>query len=812
MSISREGNNFEDIMRRINELENAKQLRFATFARYLDDLKDFTPDENYLFFQKFIEFDPKGFAYANAIDSAPNPEAVSEQSEKKLLFDHDGYLKLCYQYIDRTNTSVPFYQINLDLSVGTINQKYLTGKGDYEKLCQKACAKTIKALESINIDQLSVNALSKILDTAFADDKSNLTLSSLVVNPTITPDVYAKACIKGIKEYNLTLDKFPTGKLKNNLFAVCQIAIKANVENLRILDIIISGSFRSNPYYLGGKPYDQLCEEAVLQNLAAFEHINTNYLSGEDVYGEISLKAAQIDGNALSFIDTRLIPNNDLLKKVYYAAVKQNWMSLHYVKPGLVDEQFYKDICKMAVEQDPAALGYVNFDKITDKVYKHDLLWNIFQKNPDSFKSNPLALENLLIHCNDDEKLLVMKQLTVESILESNCSLYKLLPKSEDTENKFKNFLKNIRHVVITGPYDHEVEDSFAVYANKEFNDPSKSRKGKTARVNVRDLEETFNLIKENNHNEINLVLLSHFNEGANAIAGLRIPDINNILEKHNQINRVTLLGCNTTAQIENQKLAAEEEILGRYEAEKSKESHINKCGLIMIGREPTQEEINKVLKKNDAAFFLVQIQKGNEKEYKMIYAEKNKQETYSLNETQVAMLKDAYNNKKPFKFPGKNSNPIPLQNSEQKPILLDYDDRVDIKDILQYSAPGYSQTSPNYQERKKQMPSLSSAEFNVNDLETSKIRGFLSDLSDSINKNAAIKQAVTVKGYNGLVSVDTQKNAFIVSKNFLYKHKKYTHSFFGTGQDNIDREMLAKAKRQQSHIKSVKVKIPGKP
>lgn len=837
-------------------------LKLNALTDYLFNLSQ---SERYQYFHRLLELNPD-------LISLAKHQLIDEK-----FFAPGDYLNLCMFAVKQGHAE------DFDFEFNNVRSDLLNAK-EYESLCRSALKDNAVCdeLQYMDVNILTEDGMLKICEDAMKNNDQASIPYYCARNMTIKSDLYFKICMLAFGKYNFELSstsiKFEKlgsdeEEKKDRYFAICKAAVMKSGLNLKNV------AYESLPEH----KYDLICTLAVNNDPLAIEHIKFHYLLQKDNYERLALEAVKKNGLALGKINSRYVTQYLLYKEIIPTAIKQNGLAIQYLGPhefeykdlcktavqqnGLalkyinsksLDKALYMDLCQMAVAQNGLALQYIDTSCIADPAFLQTLITSTVQKNSDIFKENPGVLRFVLEKSDEKNQIAMIELLSLDAILKTDVTLYRFLPKqNQDIEERACKLISAIDHVVVVRDEDRsdgEIQDSYLVYANKENkNKPEKSRKGKTILCNKGTVENALKVISDVKaklpvSNDINLVLLSHFGAGYVAIADMRVANIVQILETVPRINRVTLLGCETVEM--TGKLQQEEEITKRYTMEKSKEDHIYNCTLVSIGRMPKEEELQRLFKKYQAVFILIGTKKKDEHQYQMMYAEPGKQQVYELNQAQVEALEEEFNNNKKIKFLGKDKGPNVFQreietenekeienvnananvqqttsdNKQKKttPLLLDYEDRLYIKDICTNGVPGFSTKHKDYHQRKKVTPSLSNVSISINDPEFAKANPdtFICKLAQAIAKNLNIKQKVTLKGYNGLLSVSVKELIFVITKNFIYKHRKYGPAIFAnkSNEDAIDQKQHRKGKRamiedkkNESNVKSVSIDIPGK-
>lgn len=821
---------------KICEIIQSDQDQQEKLGKLTPFLANLSQKERYDYFHKLIEINP------NLIRMAKHKIIDAN------FFMAGDYLKLCLFGAKQSKKA------KFDFNIETVQANFLN-QTEYDRVCRaillESGAQFASALGQIDVNKLSENLFYKLCNDVMKA-KLSMIMTYIKCNSTVGDEFYFKIEMLGVSKYNsgfksVQFDRLGKDEIerRNNYFALCKAGLAR--EGLELKNV----NFDNLPQ-TPANCYDLLCEIAVKKTKEAERYINFERLNDKSTYEKIFLaeikkdglmlgkvrneklvtkdiqkefmrEAVKQNGLAMQFIDNTEA-NNLFYEELCQIAVQQNGFALQYIDSKSLDVNFYMQLCEMAVQQNPLAIKKINIDMITDKPFLSDLTLTAVSTKTQDFKQDPEALRFALNNSDEANKLLIVQGLTVEAILQADVTLYHLLPNNNQEINEAAiEFIGSIEHVVVVKDDDRlngEIQDSYLVYANKEFKDkPEKNRKGKTVVCNKSTVNDAFTIINEikslqpTQSNPINLVLLSHFSARHSEIAGLLVDDIEDIVEKNPLINRVTLLGCNTVVVPE--KLEKEKEIMQRYEAEKSKEDHIRDCPLLLLLRMPTEDELKRVFKKNQAAYILIRTGKEDHYQYQMLYVELDKQHsnnqalsykqvTYPLDDqprqpnkkTQLEFLQ-VFNGSqhKPFKFPA-NEKKDPLYVQEEfenedgekgsKHLLLNYEQRRYIKDICSSGVVGYSPQHNDYQQRKQETPSLSKVRISMDDPDFAKItpNQFMYKLAQKLSANSAIKREIIIKAFTGILSVHVQENTFIVTPNYMFNSKEYGPSMYANKEN----------------------------
>jgi hypothetical protein len=127
--------------------------------------------------------------------------------------------------------------------------------------------------------------------------------------------------------------------------------------NFKYLNLLLLNYYSGNEIDTD-KKYKKLIEGVPADEL---KNINENKTyTAYDKYFQICIKAIKNNSLALQYVEQdKLNKDNNDYGHLCYLAVKKNGLALEYVNSKKIKESFYILCCKIAVEQDPTALQYV---------------------------------------------------------------------------------------------------------------------------------------------------------------------------------------------------------------------------------------------------------------------------------------------------------------------------------------------------------------------------------------------------------------------------------------------------------------------
>ena len=354
---------------------------------------------------------------------------------------------------------------------------------------------------------------------------------------------------------------------------------------------------------------------------------------------------------------------------------------------------------------------------------------------------------------------------------------------------------------------DHEIHDAYLVYAH------SPARKGKTLHVSSDELREMLTKVRKyQGHaaSHLNLVFLGHATYRTNFIASMDAADISTLVADHDNISRVTLLGCHTATVAPTEK---EKRMTEKYQ-DTLKSPKYAHSAVMLMSYLPNKDQYDGFFKKmstdskgrkTDTLFIL--INNSSSKKPAMLMLKKDSS-TGSISmhsydnltdESMVAIKKLIGSSSGKIPIPS-NKNPIIYYRGGKSAEFLTQIDSEKLLDVLNENEPRFSKRHPQYKEDKQMFPFMTGLE--LEESEEDKISpSLLKHVKDAIKSEPRITREITVKGYNKAVHVDTKERQMKVYETHLYKSEysgKDRSTFFSELKDNIDRKKLADARKRE--------------
>lgn len=647
-----------------------------------------------------------------------------------------------------------------------------------EKICLEALKQNVMALEFV--------------PEAFIREHPNLWINEVEKTPAILrfipPDLLTyEICLKAVMQDWRALEHVPA-YLKEKHFDISEAALKQNWMAMR--------------YLPNSKESFDFCLERITQDGMLLDFVPT-MLKG---YDTICLAAVTQNGLALGKIPEKLRD-----AKLCLTAVKENGRAILDVPDHLKD----REICLIAVQSDPFAFFSVPKSLQQDykicfaAVEKNGLLLNLIPENLRDYplclaavSESGLALEHVPKHLSEyreiclaavkenglaikfvDEKIReeIIEAVGVDKILSDNYGARAFIPAKY--EGQIKDFLSRIKHVVITDNDvlrdDHEMKDIYLVYS------AATKRSGNVVHVDRDHAGLLLNELK--GKQPVNLVLLGHANATAETIAGTNMTEVAQCLELCSNIERVTLLGCNTA---KSQKLEEEKADI-RYFAQTEKNP---KYGIILLSKPFNPSDYKMLLTKNDldAAFIVTKSDSMGKASYQLIHIEEDPkkgtliEQKIPLTEDGLKQLQNTFRRGKELPFP-KNNDPIYMRGG-----TTDFLDRSELAKTFEVmeGASRFDKRHPKFKTSKENFPFLRNV--TIDESEAGKLEeSLLKKLFVAVKQNLNIKQNITAKGYTKALHVDTKERRMHVTETHLYP-SSYKFSTFYKNQDNINRKKLA--------------------
>lgn len=369
-----------------------------------------------------------------------------------------------------------------------------------------------------------------------------------------------------------------------------------------------------------------------------------------------------------------------------------------------------------------------------------------------------------------------------------------------------KDLLKNIEHIVVTNNESRQISDAYDVYANHP------KREGKTIHVSVSELENLLNDIKnsgENTHT-LNLVLLGDFDGNSPKLAGINPEEIAQILTDHVNINRVTLLGCNTAAA---ERTNHEKNMIEKY----NKNQTDNKSGFIITNNKPEEKDFPSLFEKinnhsNPTTANILFIYTPPNNITKLVKDPQNNDITetdFPLRDDQIKNFKLIVGNKH-GELPSPTKNiPMIIYHGGKSASLLPAASTFDLLELLTDSPYRFDRNHPSFSSTKSIYPFLSAIDLDSNE-EDKITTSFLKYVIKAIKSTPKISRDIIVKGYPAAVLVDTLTHQFIVSKESIYT-KDYNRVGLGFFSRENPKSNIDPKSKKNSYAKMEKKLAPDK-
>lgn len=598
--------------------------------------------------------------------------------------------------------------------------------------------------------------------------KNGLALQSIPEDKR-TPNV----CLAAVEQNGWALQFVPEDKRTSK---ICIEAVKQNDLALQLI--------------LPDKRTPAICLAAVQQNGRAIKLVPDDKLTID-----ICQAAVESDGNML-----RYVPHDMCTPGVCLAAIRQNGKALMYVPKDKRTDEFYlvavsqngkaleqvpldkhniPELFLTAVQQDGRALTHVPKDKRTDELYfaavsRTGRVLELVPKGKRTpalclaaVKENPEALEFVPQHMKAD----IIRTVTVKTILENNYLAVKYFPKQPDFSGEINSILATAERIVVAKPStDHEIRDAQLMYTRKKEHVVSilcDSNPKSQLSLLLNHLEEA------KNANMLRLKLIGHANENAHELARLHYNDVNQIREKHPQIERMTFVGCNTA---KSKKTSKEIEMATRLKAKSE-----YRYGLVSTLQAPHnnanfQEKCQTFCKNNNLAgvYVLSKTEAGDYELFSMKYDKQSniiREKIKNVCKTQE--MKNILEAHKPMHFPKTKDSLLPIRDKNR---ILKFKELSALRNIAapEEKAKRFDETHSKYKDDKEKYAFLATCETDPKKLS----RSFMKKVVDKMQMNTAIKGKITLKGATKALHVDTAQRNFIVARSHLYK-RPYNQSLF---------------------------------
>ncbi|ASQ47421.1 DUF4116 domain-containing protein [Legionella clemsonensis] len=511
-----------------------------------------------------------------------------------------------------------------------------------------------------------------------------------------------------------------------------------------------------------------------------------------------------------------MVPDDDAFHTVYLTGIEKNWRAFFYLpeqrredpvilealkKAWLSKELPFPEpfdmqrLCIIAIEQDPDLLS-----RMPQKILNKEICFTALKKKIGLLEYIPeeLRLEvctELVRHYsmalgNLPPRLrkTVIEKIGPDKILANDFQSFSLLSAYRGYEQTILQTITTWEHVVVTKPeafyIDAEIHDSYLVYAN------ANKRANKTVHVDAPYVRACLDRLR--NNKTINLVLLGHdpMFETERRIGGLHYLEIIELLKEYPNINRITLLTCNSV-KVE---LLEEEKKINQRLVEREL-ALFSPCALLLMISVPDEEKSAAILATsgNTQAFILIK----QEENYSLLYLRQEaaviKHLQISLSRAEMSKLhKTIYPNGKKLPFPANTGGYNYIRGGhgreplEKKQFLAFY------RTIFQKNL--YSKTNPNYKTNKQYYSFFNN--IRMDEGEYSKLKNsLLKTIVDRIREEK-FDRVIDVKGYNYALLVDTLERLFIAGiRTSAYQefYKKKNQALFFESLDNLIREVVEK-------------------
>lgn len=621
---------------------------------------------------------------------------------------------------------------------------------------------------------------------------------------------YKQLCLEAVKNYGLALKEMDEKYID---FEVASNAVRKDVDAIQYVPDPLRSKMLSD--------YD-FCVEMVKTNPQALRYISPDFRQ-KMLTADFALSIVKKNGLALEFI-----PDPIRNETIYSEAVNQNGLALNFVPIELRTEA----LCLAAIDSNTAAIQFFPEKLRTYNLYLQAVLRNPsvleeLEKNkrdlqftPDEYKSLCVAAlqqDTMALKFIDEAiKVDLIDMLGVDKILSMDYEARKYFPKGHDYQPEINQFLSGIKHIVLTrGSHfgsDHESRDVFMVYSSHA------KRAGHAIHTSTEDAQQLFDDIKKaSNKENINLVLLGHARVESTDLAGMNVDAISNFVEKNENINRVTLLGCKTAQALKPE----EEKLMFTKFTDMYEREHSNSpCGMVLMSRTVEPSEYANILKKvckpkeekekaskgkeettgkekeaktPNQTYILAKIQKNGKEHYELTHLSKMPSgeimsQNFLLQPDEIkALQKNILTEKgKYFVFPKKENDITWFRGGAGAKPLEDAEFNK-IKEVINKFGV-FDKENPRYKAIKSELPTLSTVTLKEN--ESDKLK---SSLFKKLYDRLLVDRDLDIKAYTGIVSVDTKEQRILGTPNMIYTNEYGTvkKPTFFTRKDNIERGEL---------------------
>ncbi|PWY55649.1 hypothetical protein DGG96_11130 [Legionella qingyii] len=517
-----------------------------------------------------------------------------------------------------------------------------------------------------------------------------------------------------------------------------------------------------------------------------------------------------------------MVPNDPSYKAVFLEGIQVNWRTFFY----LSEAQQQDEEILAALKNKWFALGLKSFPKQFDI----QELWrlgigldeSLFMKLPmekctpqiclAAVKKKPSLIRQVpnqlflevciewvrndsmaLAYVPDTLKEKVIEAVTPEKILSADFRSVALFPEKNSYQNIIDKILDECEHVVVTKPdafeTDGEIRDSYLVYANTD------KRLNKTIHVDSNSIRSCLDRMKKNP--TINLVLLAHdpYFDGERKIGGLYQREIFELLKSYPNINRITLLTCNSAKSL----VLEDEKLINQKLVDRTSKASLPSCGLVLMSSMPDDGKCKSVLEEMNCDHAFIWVKKGDE--HSLIYLKKETGITnrfqLKLSDDQVSKLhKTLYPNGKkiPFPNPKENTSDRYLRRDGKGAKLMDKNEFGAFQKIF-FASQKYSKKNPEYKTNKQIYSFFNN--IKIDESEYPKLKDSLLKSIIDMVKAAKLDRSVFVKGYNYVLHVDTIERRFIAGIKVSAYASEYKNKnvplFFDNSKSSIDNDEMEK-------------------
>ncbi|RUR25315.1 hypothetical protein [Legionella qingyii] len=517
-----------------------------------------------------------------------------------------------------------------------------------------------------------------------------------------------------------------------------------------------------------------------------------------------------------------MVPNDPSYKAVFLEGIQVNWRTFFYLSEAQQqDEEILavlknkwfalglksfpkqfdiQELWRLGIGLDESLFMKLPMEKCTPQICLAAV-----KKKPSLIRQvpNQLFLEVCIEWVRNDSMALayvpdtlkekVIEAVTPEKILSADFRSVALFPEKNSYQNIIDKILDECEHVVVTKPdafeTDGEIRDSYLVYANTD------KRLNKTIHVDSNSIRSCLDRMKKNP--TINLVLLAHdpYFDGERKIGGLYQREIFELLKSYPNINRITLLTCNSAKSL----VLEDEKLINQKLVDRTSKASLPSCGLVLMSSMPDDGKCKSVLEEMNCDHAFIWVKKGDE--HSLIYLKKETGITnrfqLKLSDDQVSKLhKTLYPNGKkiPFPNPKENTSDRYLRRDGKGAKLMDKNEFGAFQRIF-FASQKYSKKNPEYKTNKQIYSFFNN--IKIDESEYPKLKDSLLKSIIDMVKAAKLDRSVFVKGYNYVLHVDTIERRFIAGIKVSAYASEYKNKnvplFFDNSKSSIDNDEMEK-------------------